>query len=425
MKLALESFEKLIKSLPEPILLITGEGEILAANSPFLRIFKPDRPDLQSKTLFDLALTERAALLTYLNSCSRSRQILFGAIELNHRGTGPRAFRCEGAALEPASETSPALIFLRLNPKESAGSRFQTLTRKIEELNKEIAERLLAEQEKERLYRAAEEANRLKDEFLATVSHELRTPLNAILGWAQMLRSGNLDEATFNNALEVIERNARSQKQLTEDLLDVSRIISGKVRLDIHPTDLLCSINRGRALRPTAKINISWKQSLIRSRNDFADPDAFAGDVELISNAIKFTPKKGRAVRLERAIPISRYRQRHGEAFRPDFLLTFDRFRIRQHSSRQHGGLGLARDCRHLVELHGGSVQAHARNRKRAIFVIMLPILIMRKRQGRRQFFPRRITAAGTFLRRFCSETHESAPAVVDDDGRERNYKTI
>ncbi|HEV2844393.1 MAG TPA: response regulator, partial [Thermoanaerobaculia bacterium] len=174
-----------------------------------------------------------------------------------------------------------------------------------EELKKEIRNREWAEGERARLLvleqaarRQAEEANRMKDEFLATLSHELRTPLNAILGWVQVLRAGKLDEAAAVRALETIERNARSQAQLIADLLDVSRIITGKLRLDFKPVDLQRIIDAAlETIRPAADAKgIQLAISLGRLGSPaLGDADRLQQVVwNLLSNAIKFTPRSGR-----------------------------------------------------------------------------------------------------------------------------------
>ena len=251
-------------------------------------------------------------------------------------------------------------------------------------------ERSKAEQaasEKERLYREADEANRLKDEFLASVSHELRTPLNAILGWASMLRRGRLDQEGVARAFETIERNARAQAQIIEDLLDVSRIITGKLRLEVRPLDPASFIEAAiETLRPAAEAkNIRIQKILDSGINTVSgDPSRLQQIVwNLLSNAIKFTPKGGRVqVRLERInshieINVSDT----GGGISAEFLpFVFDRFRQADSSStRQQGGLGLGLSIvRHLAELHGGTVTATSEGEgKGATFTVKLPTMII------------------------------------------------
>lgn len=257
---------------------------------------------------------------------------------------------------------------------------------------KEVEERLQAALIQEKLARSeAESANRLKDEFLATVSHELRTPLNAIIGWSEMLRDGVLDEATAARAIETIARNAESQAQLIEDILDVSRIITGKLRLNIGPVDAATVINAAIDSVQLAAEAKSIQLEVV------LDPSArlVSGDAgrlqqvvwNLLSNAIKFTPRDGCVrVRLERAedssaqISVSDT----GCGISPEFLpFIFDRFRQADGSStRRHGGLGLGLAIvRHLVELHGGTVQAESAGEGQgSTFIIRLPLAQQQER---------------------------------------------
>lgn len=245
----------------------------------------------------------------------------------------------------------------------------------------------LAASEKERLYREADEANRLKDEFLASVSHELRTPLNAILGWASMLRRGRLDQEGVTRAFETIERNARSQAQIIEDILDVSRVITGKLRLEVRPVDPASFIEAAiETLRPAAEAKNIRIQKIMDSgvATVSGDPSRLQQIVwNLLSNAIKFTPKGGRVqVRLERInshieINVSDT----GGGISAEFLpFVFDRFRQADSSStRQQGGLGLGLSIvRHLAELHGGTVMAASEGEgKGATFTVRLPTMII------------------------------------------------
>jgi PAS domain S-box-containing protein len=230
-----------------------------------------------------------------------------------------------------------------------------------------------------------EEANRSKDEFLATVSHELRTPLNAILGWTRMVRTGAIGDAEkVQRALETIERNARAQTQLVEDILDVSRIIAGKLRVQVRHIDLRSVIlGAVDAVRPAAEAKqVEVSLELRDDASDFhGDPDRIQQVVwNLLSNAIKFTPGKGRvAVELQRVsghveIAVSD----SGIGIASDFLPhVFDRFRQADSSStRMQGGLGLGLAIvRHLVEVHGGTVGAESGGEgKGARFTVRLPV---------------------------------------------------
>ncbi|MBF5046014.1 PAS domain S-box protein [Aggregicoccus sp. 17bor-14] len=258
----------------------------------------------------------------------------------------------------------------------------------------EVARRAATALEHARLYelaqaerRRAEEANRAKDEFLATLSHELRTPLTAILGWTQMLRSGVLGPAKQARALETVERNARAQTQLIEDLLDVSRIITGKMRLQLQPVALARVVDAAlESVRPTADAR---DIELVAALDGLEDQEAqVSGDADrlqqvtwnLLSNALKFTPPGGRVeVSLCEEEDGTRCLQvkDSGQGIRADFLpYVFDRFRQQDGAAtRAHGGLGLGLAIvRHLVELHGGSVAVHSAGEGQgATFTVRLP----------------------------------------------------
>src|SRR5271166_4713760 len=235
---------------------------------------------------------------------------------------------------------------------------------------------------------AAERASLLKDEFLATLSHELRTPLNGILGWSHIMRQDNANAEVIAEGLEVIERSARAQSEIIEDLLDMSRIISGKVRLDVQRLDLSAIVQSAvETARPAAEA----KGIRLQSITDPLNGVVVSGDINrlqqvlwnLLSNAVKFTPKGGRVqVLLERInshLEISVIDT--GEGIKPEFLpFVFDRFRQADASTtRRHGGLGLGLSIvRQLVELHGGSVRAKSDGPGHgSTFIIALPLPVL------------------------------------------------
>ncbi len=241
--------------------------------------------------------------------------------------------------------------------------------------------------------RHAEEADRLKDEFLATLSHELRTPLTSILGWASMIRNGEVEGSNATRAIETIERNARSQARLIDDLLDVSRIITGNLRLDLHPLNLAPIVDAALdALRPTADVRGIRLQTrfvpaecLVRG-----DPNRLRQVIwNLLSNAIKFTQREG-SVNIELDCVESNARltvSDTGDGISPEFLpYVFDRFRQAEGSiSRKQGGLGLGLAVvRHLVELHGGTISAESEGvGKGAVFTVDLPLAQERRDPAR------------------------------------------
>jgi signal transduction histidine kinase/CheY-like chemotaxis protein len=243
----------------------------------------------------------------------------------------------------------------------------------------EMLDRIAEALERER------EASRLKDEFLATLSHELRTPLTAMLGWTRMLRSSRLDAALQLKALEIIERNARAQAMLVEDLLDMSRIASGRPRLRVGEADLAAIVEAAvdvvqpaaAAKRLRLKVEITTRPAMT-----YGDSGRLQQVVwNLLSNAVKFTPPEGEVrLRLERQNGYHLTVQDTGAGIDPAFLpIVFDPFRQADGtSSREHGGLGLGLAiAKRLVELHGGTIQAQSQGRGRgATFEVHLPSVL-------------------------------------------------
>ena len=235
---------------------------------------------------------------------------------------------------------------------------------------------------------AAEEANRLKDEFLAVLSHELRTPLNAILGWARMLRAGTLAPADVPRALETIERNAQAQAQMIEDLLDVSRIVSGKLRLEMRPVDIGEVVEEAiDTVRPTADARgITLTTAISHVGPVSGDTQRLQQVIwNLLSNSIKFTPQGGTvSVRVDQSGSMVRISVSDtGPGIDPEFLpYVFDRFRQASSTpgqTRRKGlGLGLA-IVRHLVEAHAGVVSASSDGLgKGSTFTVELPVMVGR-----------------------------------------------
>jgi signal transduction histidine kinase/ActR/RegA family two-component response regulator len=289
------------------------------------------------------------------------------------------------------SRVIPAESYSALGNVEERLRAITVLQQKARSLEAEIAERKRAEEQlrvsliHEQMARAeAEDANRLKDEFLATVSHELRTPLNAILGWSHMIRSNMLDEAMLARAVETIERNAKSQAQLVEDILDVSRVITGKLRLNIEAVDMASVINAAIESVQLAADSKGIQLEIIldpSARHVSGDPNRLQQVIwNLLSNAIKFTPSGGRVrIKLERAGSSAQIKVSDtGSGISKDFLpFIFDRFRQADGTStRRHGGLGLGLAIvRHLVELHGGTVSADSTGEgEGSTFTIKLPL---------------------------------------------------
>ncbi len=278
----------------------------------------------------------------------------------------------------------------RVNPFKDAGGKILlwfgtntnvTYQRSLIEEKQELLE-------SERAARSElERVSRLKDEFLLTLSHELRTPLNAILGWSQLLRTGKADAARMAQGLNIIERNVRVQGQLIDDLLDMSRIISGKLRLNVQRVDLAGVIE---AALETVRWSADAKNIRLQKVLDHqagivsGDPSRLQQIIwNLVANAIKFTPKGGRVqVVLERVnshVEISVIDT--GQGIKPEFLpYVFERFRQADASTtRKHGGLGLGLSIvKHLTEMHGGSITVKSAGEgKGTTFIVALPLVVV------------------------------------------------
>ncbi|HEX4886385.1 MAG TPA: PAS domain-containing protein [Casimicrobiaceae bacterium] len=298
---------------------------------------------------------------------ARSGEVL-GGLFFAHPSPGVFTQRAERLVAAVAAQAAIAIDNARL---------YQAAQRASEERSRLLASERHARSE-------AEHTSRMKDEFLATLSHELRTPLSAILGWAQVLRSGRASPADVQVGLDAIERNARAQTQLIEDLLDMSRIVSGKLRLDVraaHPASFVEAAIE--TVRPAAnakdiRLELACEPGLQAITGDAARLQQVVWN--LLANAIKFTPRGGRIqVALRSAGPHVEIRVADdGVGIAPAFLPhVFDRFRQADASVTRHfGGLGLGLSIvRHLVELHGGTVRAESAGEGRgATFTVALPV---------------------------------------------------
>jgi len=318
-------------------------------------------------------------------------------------------------------------VSLTVSPVRDSRGRIMgasKIARDVSDRKRAEAERAALLQAAQQAREEAEELNRSKDQFLAVLSHELRTPLNAIFGWARMLQSADMDQATSRRAVEAILRNATSQVQLVEDLLDVSRIITGKMRLDVQPLDLKSVIESALdAVQPAATAK-GLRIATVLDPN--AGPVVGAADRlrqvvwNLLMNAIKFTPRAGHIQVYLRKVDshVEIQVTDDGEGIQPEVLpFIFDRFRQGDSTTtRPHGGLGLGLALvRHLVDLHGGRVRAASDGPGRgATFVIELPIAIFTALQPQTD-----TAAAGT------PPLHNIRVLLVDDDADGLDLTTV
>ncbi|HEY8507851.1 MAG TPA: response regulator, partial [Steroidobacteraceae bacterium] len=347
------------------------EGEFAVI---LLDVNMPDIDGLETATLIRKHKHGRHTpiifITVYADEIQTAKGYKLGAVDYILSPVVPEVLRTKVRVFVDLFRMNAALARANQELEKRVAERTAELQKSNERLQAEIAERMRAEAEREKLLERekvlraeAEELSRLKDEFLATMSHELRTPLNAIFGWITLLRTRRLDEATHARALETIERNARAQKRLIEDLLDVSRVVTGKVALELASVDLRKVVEAAlETMHPTAqakglKIVPLLDTGVGTVRGDFARLQQVV--CNLLSNAIKFTPPGGQievclALRNNEAeISVTD----NGQGIKPAFLpYVFDRFRQEDGSiSRRHGGLGLGLAIvRHLVELHGG-----------------------------------------------------------------------
>jgi len=355
--------ESLIKNAPDPVFVSDLQGKILQANDAVYTLLG-----------FRTAEVVEQSLSRFI-SVDETREFMAALREVVARGV------TRNARLNPRS-VSGEIIPTTLNASalRDADGAVNGAIGILRDMR--AYEMVVGDLEESR--RKLDAANRAKDEFLATLSHELRTPLNAILGWVRLLRSGTLDAAGASRGPEVIERNTRLLAQLIEDLLDVSRIITGKLRLDVGSIDLVSVIVAAMEAVQTAADakGIRLEASLDPALGPVsADPSRLQQVVwNLLTNAIKFTPAGGRVdIRLERRDSMARVTVSDtGQGIRRELLpFVFDRFRQGETSiGRRYGGLGLGLAIvRHIVELHGGDVNAESAGEGRgAIFTVDLPL---------------------------------------------------
>jgi signal transduction histidine kinase len=330
-------------------------------------------------------------ITSYADEIQAARGYQLGAVDYILSPVSPPVLRTKVRTFVDLFQTRAALTHSNQELESRVSARTAELQHSNELLQAEILARRTAQSEREALLERekalraeAEQLSQLQDEFLATMSHELRNPLNAILGWVTLLRTRRLDGPTQERAMETIERNARMQKRLIEDLLDVSHIVTGQLSLELQHVDLRRVVEAAlESLQPAAQAKGLKLVSLLDTgagtvHGDFARLRQIV--CNLLSNAIKFTPAGGKVevclARRDTEAHLSV--EDSGQGIKPDFLPhVFDRFRQEDGSiGRRHGGLGLGLAVvRHLVELHAGSVEAQSAGEGQgARFLVRLPV---------------------------------------------------
>lgn len=383
-----ECAARLLRALPEAAMFISADGQIHLVNSAARVHFAHVCDDPTSRQLAMLVQEPEGKLAETLQAWSRSTHPTPGSFSLK---TAEKAttFNAQGSIILTGSEDTPPILMVRFWLR-AAANPFVLLNQKLAQLNDEVARRRNVEEALRRselaLRERAQEAealNQAKDQFLATVSHELRTPLNAILGWSSLMH-GRASDDRMSKALEVIRRNAEAQAKIIDDILDVSRIISGKLRLEVQSANLAAIVDEAvevmRASAAAKDIEIVLVH-LPGTYSLMADPDRLRQAVwNLLSNAVKFTDHGGK-VRIEiaqRGSCLGLTVCDTGKGIEPGFLpFVFDRFKQADSSTtRRTGGLGLGLALvRHIVELHGGSVAAASEGPgKGASFTLTLPV---------------------------------------------------
>lgn len=353
--------EAIVETVQTPLVVLDADLRVNTVNRAFYEMFQISKSEIKQSFWFELGngqwnIPKLRSLLEEV--LSNERQVQNFEVEHCFEQIGQKTMLLNACKLQ--REDNADMILLAISDITER-KQFE-----VEQLARQLAE----------------DANRVKDEFLSNLSHELRNPLNAILGWTHMLRTSTLNEANAARALEVIERNARAQSQLVEDILDTSRIVSGKLKLRAHPLDLRFVVQAAiDTVQLAAKAKTIQIVAQLSSQNILGDAERLQQVMSnLLSNAIKFTPANGRVeITLER---VQRQAQIQvtdtGQGISADLLPhIFDRFRQGDSSTtKAKPGLGLGLSIvRHLVELHGGTVQAASSGEGQgATFIVRFPL---------------------------------------------------
>ncbi|MEG4084230.1 chemotaxis protein CheB [Microcoleus sp. POL10_C6] len=362
--------ETIVETVREPLLVLDLDLRAITANRSFYETFQVRQSETEHRSLFDLGngqwnIPQLRSLLKEILAGNPKFQDF--EVEHDFEHIGHKIMLLNARKMPPIGDTQMILLAI------------EDIT---EQKQFEIERSLRMQEQSARA--TAEEANRIKDEFLSILSHELRTPLNAMIGWAQLLRLKKFDEAKTEEALKTIERAAKAQNQLIDDILDVSRITTGQFRLNASEIEIPPLVENAigviRFAAEAKNIQIESRLSPLKP-SVLGDPDRLQQVVwNLLSNAIKFTPAGGRIdIALDYIDGMAQIQVSDtGKGIKPDFLpYVFDRFRQADSSySRRDSGLGLGLSIvRHLVELHGGTVSATSAGEEQgATFTVRLPL---------------------------------------------------
>jgi PAS domain S-box-containing protein len=368
-----EEFNRLLlESSPDCVKVLDTEGHLSSMNGPGLSIMEIDdfEPLRGKKWAQTWAEPQRSKAEAALAAALQGKTEAFQAMCPTAKGT----MKCWDVIVTPVRNGAGNIVSLLVTSRDVTEARRQEEERE-QLLNSEQAARA-----------EAEAANRAKDEFIATLSHELRTPLAAISGWSSLLKQGGLDEQTTQHGYDVIHRNAQAQNQIIEDILDISRIVTGKMNIEPQPLRLESVLE---AARDAVKLAADNKRVALNLHlPDNAAKTMIQGDAarlqqvfwNLLNNAVKFTPTEGTIevqMRLEQGWAVVDVRD-SGQGIAPEFLpYVFDRFRQADGSTtRKHSGLGLGLSIvRYIVEAHGGTVHAQSDGKGRgAVFTVQLPL---------------------------------------------------
>jgi two-component system CheB/CheR fusion protein len=377
-----DAFAKVVALLPEAVVLVFADGAIGAANPPAARLLGAPAPQLAGRRLQEFAAEDAAAVAGYLRLCARTNRPVPGALTL-----AGKAYRCEGALLEPRTASGAALLLMRLIPKDAAVNRFAALNLRIDELAREVARRRRAEAELQERERERLEADRRKDEFLAMLAHELRNPLAVLSSGIQVLRGTATQPPAGDPAARVVqamERQIAHLARLVDDLLDVSRMTRGRMELRKAPTPLEGLLQQA-AESVLPAIQARGLALRLEPPAEPATVDADAARLaqvfgNLLSNAAKFSAPGGSiVVRCESRDGEARVSVRDtGAGIAPEMLdAVFELFVQADHSiARSQGGLGVGLAiARRITELHGGSIEARSEGPGRGSeFIVRLPL---------------------------------------------------